>query len=385
MKKRFQSCLRPAVIRRALQLSLGLVGMAASSAAGAADAARGAYLYLQTDNGLQSCVVCHGPDPGQNRNNLLRAADQPSALTRALAGIGVMGYLGFELSDADRADVSAFLGSVLRLNAPDAALRLWPINLEFGQVGVGERSATQSLRLSNPSSSQPVVVAPPRATDASLALSHNCPALLPPLAFCDVKVALKPVAAGPVRAAVEISTPAFTSPVAVGVLASGDGSVPSALAWHPEDQTVRFEALSVAPLRRVIPLFNPGPLPAVIGVTSLVGPGASNFRIDGGCAAGSVLLAGTTCDLAVTYTPSLLPVVLATLQLRSNQGNPDSILLEGAAPPSSAPQALQASGLPDSGGGCTMGPPNRQQFDPVLLLAALAAAAAAAVRGRRRW
>lgn len=370
--------------RHALSLLWGLLGLMGASTAGAADAARGAYLYLQTDNGLRSCVACHGPDPGQNRNNLLRAADQPNALTRALSTVGVMGYLGSELSDADRADVSAYLLSVARLNAPDAALRVWPISLEFGQVGVGSRTATQSVRLSNPSPSRAVAVEPPRATDAALTLSHDCPALLPPLGFCDVKVALQPVVQGPIRAAVELRTSAFTSPAVVGVLALGAGQVPSALAWQPEAQTVRFEAPSAAPVRRVIPLFNPGPLPAVIGVASIVGPGASNFRIDSGCAAGSVLVAGTTCDMAISYVPDLLPLVLATLQLRSDQGNPPSVLLEGVAPPAPPqPQPLQATAVPDSGGGCTVGPPHRQLFDPVLLLAVLSAALAAAARGRR--
>lgn len=372
--------------RHALSLlwgPLGLLGLMSASTAGAADAARGAYLYLQTDTGLRSCVSCHGADPGQNRNNLLRAADQPTALTRALSTVGVMGYLGSALSDVDRADVAAYLGSVARLNTPDTALRVWPVSLELGQVGVGARSATQSIRLSNPSSSRAVTVVPPCATEATLSLSHDCPASLPPLAFCDVKVALQPVAQGPIRAAVEISTSAFTSPVVVGVLASGATLVLSALAWRPDTQTARFEALSATPVRRVIPLFNPGPLPAVIGVASIVGPGASNFRIDSGCAAGSVLVAGTTCDIAVTYTPDLHPVVLATLQLRSDQGNPDSVLLEGVAAPV-PPQPLQASAVPDAGGGCTVGPRNRQLFDPVLLLAALSAALAAAARGRRR-
>ena len=359
-----------------------LLGLMGASTAGAADAARGAYLYLQTDGGLRSCVACHGADPGQNRNNLLRAADQPNNLTRALSTVGVMGYLGSALSDVDRADVAAFLGSVARLNAPDTALRVWPISLEFGQVGVGVRSATQSIRLSNPSTSRAVAVEPPRASDATLSVSHDCPASLPPLAFCDVKVALQPVAQGSIRAAVDIRTSAFTSPVVIGVLASGVGTVPSALTWQLDAETARFEAPSAAPVRRVIPLFNPGPLPAVIGVTSIVGPGASNFRIDGGCAAGSVLVAGTRCDLAVTYEPDLRPLVLATLQLRSDQGNPASVLLEGVAPPV-PPQPLQATAVPDSGGGCTVGPPNRQLFDPVLLLAVLSAALAAAARGRR--
>ena len=98
----------------------------------AQDANRGAQLYLRLTGGVQSCVSCHGPDPTQGRNNILRAADNPAALQKALNTVGVMGYLKAALGEGDVADLSAYLGRVAddvqpggapgRL-APDARLR----------------------------------------------------------------------------------------------------------------------------------------------------------------------------------------------------------------------------------------------------------------------
>jgi mono/diheme cytochrome c family protein len=59
----------------------------------AADAARGARLYLQLPSGITGCVACHGPDAAQGRNNLLNAAGRPQGLQRALNTVAAMGFL----------------------------------------------------------------------------------------------------------------------------------------------------------------------------------------------------------------------------------------------------------------------------------------------------
>lgn len=73
----------------------------------AADAERGAQLYLRRPTDAPACVSCHGPDPAGNRNNILRASDQPLALVKALGTVGVMGYLRPVLSDTDIGDLAA--------------------------------------------------------------------------------------------------------------------------------------------------------------------------------------------------------------------------------------------------------------------------------------
>ena len=93
--------------------------------AAAHDPQRGARLYLQLP-AAASCVSCHGPDPSQNRNNLLFAADRPAALQKALNGVGVMGYLKSVLGDPDVADIAAYLGRVVAEATTDAPIALWP-------------------------------------------------------------------------------------------------------------------------------------------------------------------------------------------------------------------------------------------------------------------
>jgi mono/diheme cytochrome c family protein len=360
-------------IRLAATLALGAV----PAWTAAADAARGAALYLQTDRGVRSCVACHGPDPGFNRNNLLRAADQPLILTGVLSRVSAMAFLDPELTPADREDVAAYLGATARLAAPGAPLWLWPATLDFGRLGAAGAFAVQTVRVSNVSSA-PMALGVPRASDARIDLGHDCPAQLAPASTCELLVRVRSGATGTLRAAVQIDTGAFPVPMVVGVLANVSSSPTSALAWRGDPARLQW---SDSPSTRTLTLHNPGPMPAVLELASIVGPGASQFRLEGGCARGSVLIAGTSCELSIGFTPGDA-AAQATLQLRSDQANPASVLLLGDARPApEAPAPLETALPVDSGGGCSAGPPNRRATDPLLwVLAALAAL----VLGHRR-
>lgn len=345
----------------------------AATGAQAADAARGAQLYMRTDGDTRSCVSCHGPDPGLSHNNILRAADSPDTLTKVLNTVSQMGFLRSQLSDADRADITAFLGTVVRLNAPDAKLRVWPVTADFGAVPVGTASASQAIRLANPGG-QAVALTGIAAADPQALISHDCPAQLAPSASCDVQVRLRPGAPGLVRAAVSVAGPAFPTPVHVGVTAAGATAATSALSWQGNDAArLRFESSGGAEVRQKLVLANPGPLPAVVGLLSIVGPDAARFRVEStACAQGAVVVAGTSCEMTLVYTPSLAASAQATLQLRSDQANPPSLRLEGAA--ASTPLPTEPLPIVDGGGGCSTRPPGGAK-DPLLpLLAALATA-----------
>ena len=286
-----------------------------------------------------------------------------------------------KVSEADRADVTAFLGNVVRINSPTAALRVWPVTLDFGQVPLGGNSARQFVRITNPSSGAAVALSPIVASNPAVALTHDCPASLAPGAACEVDVALRPNASGLVRGAVAINSPALTQPMVVGLIGYGASGPSSQLAWQLASPEVRLEGEKGGmPLRRTLTLTNPGIMPAVLALTSITGPNASQFKVESGCAAGSVLQAGTQCELTLSYTPSQLAESKAVLQLRSDQGNPAALRLDGmaAAPPVTlAPVEPLASG---SGGGCSIGPPKQRGHDPLLWLMALLAWGAAASR-----
>ncbi|RZJ26249.1 MAG: cytochrome c [Haliea sp.] len=345
----------------------------------AADAARGAQLYMRTDADIRSCVSCHGPDPGTNHNNILRAADNPDTLTKVLNTVSQMGFLRSQLSDTDRADITAFLGTINRLNAPGAALRMWPVTLDFGQAPIGAPGPVQSIRLANASSSQPVPVTAIASTDAQVQLQHDCPLQLAPSASCDIQLRVRPSAAGLVRAAVSVTSPAFATPVHTAVAAAGTSAATSQLGWLGNPTQLAFQATGTAEVQQTLVLTNPGPMPATLGLLSIAGPDAARFRIEkSSCTQGAMVVAGTSCELTLAYMPSLLPSAQAVLQLRSDQANPPSVRLEGEAHAgASQPDPLPVA---DSGGGCSTRPPGPK--DPILPLALMMAALAALVRRR---
>ena len=363
----------------------GVLKLAAFCAPAAAqDAVQGATLYMRLANDTQACVSCHGPDPGVNHNNILRAADRPDTLVKVINAVSAMGFLRSQLTPADQADVTAFLGNVVRINDPTAALRVWPVTLDFGQIPLGGSSARQFVRITNPSTNSAVPLSATTVSNPAIALTHDCPPSLAPSSACEVGVALRPTASGLVRGAVVIGSPALTQPMVVGLSGYGSGGLISQLAWQLSAPEVRLEGeKGGSSVRRTLTLSNLGIMPAVLALTSITGPNASQFKVESGCAAGSVLQAGTQCDLTLSYTPSQLAESNAALQLRSDQGNPAALRLDGiaAAPPVTLPPVeILASG---SGGGCSIGPPNQRGHDPLLWVIALLAFGATLLRRQR--
>lgn len=362
---------------RVLAIGAALI---AAGAAFAADPSRGALLYMRTDAETRSCVSCHGPDPGQNHNNILRAADSPDTLTKVLNTVSAMGFLRSQLTETDKADIAAFLGTVSRLNDSRSPLQIWPVTMDFGNLSPGGGSQPQFARIRNRAGSNLDLQS--LAATAGVTLTHDCPAILPPAGFCDLRLQWTNQGQGSLRAAVEIKAAGAATPVYVAAAAQRVTTAASTMEWSGGEEVLTFRAGNDAtPVRQGVHLHNSGPLPAVIGQPSITGPDAARFRIESGCAAGLVVQAMTGCDIVVSYSPSLKPQAEAVLQLRSDQTNPASLRLEGSA--ASSPVAPEPAALePASGGGCSIGPPKRGGIDPTLALLAVLAAAAALWRRR---
>ena len=361
------------------------------------DATRGAALYMRLANDSNSCVSCHGPDPGLNPNNILRAADQPNVLVKVLNTVGVMGFLRPQLSEQDHRDITAFLGSVLRLNAPGAPVRMWPVTMDFGSMAVNTFSARQIVRIENTSATGSISINGISATHPSVEVTHDCPTEIAPAAACTLSVRVRPVATGLVQAAVLVTTQGQSQVVAL--VAKGASFATSPLEWQGIGDTADFVAgAKQAPSRQTFRLSNSGPLPAVLGQTSLVGPHASQFRVESGCRSGQVLLAFTSCDLVLSFSANLLAKPQALLQLRSDQLNPAAVQLQGAAadgvdagplpvvPQTPTPTAMPSPTpqLPEQvGGGCSVASAPVKRPDVLLLLCLLAALLGLGFKRRR--
>ena len=326
---------RPTARPRAALAVCGALGLLAASGtppAAAQDAARGAALYLRLADDTRSCVSCHGPDPGTNQNNILRAADSPDTLVKVMNTVAPMGFLRSLLSDADRADVAAFLGTIARLNAPGSPLRAWPVTLEFGTTVIGARSAAQQVRLRNPSSSAALRIDAITAA-APVAIEHDCPASLSAGAGCSITARLQPGASGLLRGALRIDT--ATHRQVVGFSGYGVATATSELAWDTASPLFDFGTVAVdQPGERTLTLVNPGPLPAVLASTSLTGPDAGQFQVVRPCPPGTLVVAGTTCTMTLRYAGGgRLANAEAMLQLRSDRGNPPALRITASTEP----------------------------------------------------
>jgi cytochrome c553 len=330
-------------------LCLALAGVSVRSVA-AGDALRGAALYLQLPGGGSGCVACHGPDPAQNRNNLLRAADQPAALLRVLNTVSAMGFLRPQLSDADVADLSAYLGRVLLIAAPTAAVALWPRSIEFGSLGVGEASAPHDVVLQNAGVTALALGAPVvRGVPADL--RHDCPPLLPPAAACTVSLRVAASTTGRWAGALEWPTGAQPQSLLVALSVTSGDAASGRLSTSLDAPRLDFgTAPSGTVLTRDFSLRSHGSTAVTLGVAALTGPGASAWLLGGDCSPDRVLEPGSACTVRLSWTAGAPGEARAALQWRSSGASPGTLDL--AARATTQPVvATEPEGAAGSGGG----------------------------------
>lgn len=350
----------------------------------AQDAVRGAQLYLQLPT-VASCVSCHGPDPSQNRNNLLIAADTPQSLQKALNTVGAMGYLKSLLSETDVADLSAYLGRVIATAADSAPVALWPTTVEFGELLPAQVSPVHQVTLLNrrqvPLSLSAARLEGPSA--AQFLLESDCPATLPAQSSCMLRLRAQPTVTGPASATLVLESPG-QSPWVTGVTASmpvapGSGGV---LSFDLPQAAIAFAGTSLGDSAvREFRLVSHGTATVNLGVGTVTGPGRNVFRIEGDCSNFLALAPGTGCTVRLRFTPNAPGAAEATLQWRSDATNPGTVKVSGAtlAAPEPVPPAAPAAPSPTptaepvgGGGGCSVAPPVRR-VDPVLPFAIVAA------------
>lgn len=267
----------------------------------AQDAARGARLYLGLPGGEPSCVECHGPDPGENRNALLNAAFGAFVIEEALARASAMGYLTGLLSPADRDDLSAFLALVAAEADGRSPVQVWPWGLEFGRVAAGASAAPQTVWLRNRSGAE-LALAPrlrPLVPDgaAGLGLAHDCPPRLLPGGECTVRIGLVAGGPGRVQASLVWGDGETSSLRPVGVAATVETEVPPLARWADvagsgeTPSALDLEAAPGAEVAATLSLQNTGPRTMTLGVPAITGPERGVFRLAGGTCAALVALA----------------------------------------------------------------------------------------------
>lgn len=346
----------------------------------AADPGRGAQLFLQLPDDTPSCVSCHGADPAANRNNLLRAADQPLVLVRTLGTVSAMGYLRSRLSEADVADLAAYLGAVARLQA-SPSVAVWPLTVEFGSLAPGASSAVARVVWRN-RSGQPVPGPAPQMAAGRFLLEGGCRGTVPPGGACEVQLRALAGSVGDLSDVLRFGG----DPVAwVGL--SAQVRVAPAPVWVADVDAVDFGRVeSGQSAERTVVLRNAGTAPGALIAATLTGDGAGAFSGHEACSVGVPVLPGQSCTLSLRFRPGAPGARDGLLQWRGDGALPLTLKLRGEGLAASGPPEPPPAGggtLGGSGGGGCAAAPFARTGDASLVAMLLAAAGAMGWRRRR--
>lgn len=329
-----------------------LLACLAAVPAAAQDAQRGAQLYLRLAAGVPSCVSCHGHDPTQGRNNLLRAADDPAALLKALNAVGPMGYLKGVLGTPEVADLAAYLGRVRAAANPQGPVAYWPATMDFGRLPDGGVSPQQRVTLLNRDARTWQLE--PRLEGTGFEFMHDCPAQLAPGAACTAWLRARPDASGVRTGALVWSADAAWAPLIVGLAVDSVPSTVGALVPLQPAETLRFDAQQVGQAQQLEwPLVNRGAAPATPLAFTVSGPQSAQFAVAGDCALGQPILPGQGCTVTLRHAALVAGPAQAALQLHGDGTTPAVLGLvgEGVATPGPAVPPPSSAGAGSAGWG----------------------------------
>jgi trimeric autotransporter adhesin len=205
---------------------------------------------------------------------------------------------------------------------------LSPSNLSFGNEPVGVVSPAQTITLSNTGNAALSItgLALTGANPSEFAQSNNCGAGVAAGANCTISVTFTPAASGSFTAAVSIADNASASPQTVAL--SGMGASPG-VSLSPSSLAFGSVPMDSASSLQTISLSNAGN--AVLSITSLaIGGGNSSDFAETADTCGSSVVAGGSCTIGITFTPSLAGAETASITVNDNAGDsPQTVALSG--------------------------------------------------------
>lgn len=325
------------------------------TAAQAQDAGRGNALYrtLPGSPAAGSCISCHG-EPANNRNSVLRGAAGGAVIARTITAVGAMGYLRQYLGDADLADISAYLATVVPAGPIDALPDLSPTADHFGAQTVGTQSDERTLLLRNRQARGDLGIGAVLSADIDqFPLRHDCPLALPPLGQCSIHVSFRPAAPGAVSATFNVIGSGGQVLRSGAVSGLGVAEPPGALTWS-EAPDVQFGNVVLGQTaQRTARLVNASAQPAQVSRLRVTGPNASRFVLEPDCPGGSRIEAGASCEVRLRFAPQLSGLVEGWIEIESDATNaPLARVSASGVPASDNPPPAEVP--PAGGGGGTM-------------------------------
>jgi Abnormal spindle-like microcephaly-assoc'd, ASPM-SPD-2-Hydin/Cytochrome C oxidase, cbb3-type, subunit III len=231
--------------------------------------------------------------------------------------------------------------------APTAAVGLSGTSLAFGSLQVGMTSAAQTVTLTNtgtaPLTISGITLGGTNATD--FMRSGTCVAgSVAAGASCTLSATFTPAAIGTRAASISVASNAAGSPHSVALSGSGTAAPPPpapVAAITPMSLSLGSVQLGSTSAAQTVKISNTGTAALNVGAITLSGAQAAAF-VATGCA-NTAVAAGASCNVSVTFKPSVAGAATASLAIAHNAaGSPGAVSLSGTGtdvPPTGTPGA----------------------------------------------
>jgi hypothetical protein len=322
-------------IRRVAIALVGVVGLGVLGVAQAADAVRGKALFSNTNGAPKSCgtVNCHAGFPAAKVKGIEKGTN-PSTILSAIAGNkGEMGFLSAYVNSVDAADIAAYIANPAA-GTGSPAIALSATTLTFAAQTLGTTSAAQTVTVSNTGTAVLTLTGLTLGGTASAEFTRGgtCqPGTNVAVGgTCSIQLTFTPTVAGARSATVTITHNAIggtstVSLVGTGALAPAVASVtPAALSFT---QTINSTSIAQA-----VTVRNTGGQPLTVGAIGISGANAAEYMIGAAstCSTGTVLNGGASCNLQVTFRPTVAGARSAQLSIaHSATASPAIVALNG--------------------------------------------------------
>jgi hypothetical protein len=253
--------------------------------------------------------------------------DEPEAPFIATSG-------SFETSDTAESDPPFFYKISLASSAA-SSLTVSPSSLTFSSQIVNTTSAAQTITVQNSGSS--AITFTSIVASASFTETDDCSPSLAANSSCTIDVTFTPTATGAITGTLTLTDSDPSSPQTVSLSGTGAAGSPQAL-LAPASLPFGNQTAGTTSAAQVVELSNPGTATLTNIAVSITGAGANAFADTSAC--GTMLNAGASCDISVTFSPTATGSFTAQLSVSdSAAGAPQTVALSGTGIAPAAPVA----------------------------------------------
>ncbi len=223
----------------------------------------------------------------------------------------------------------------------NADIGLSTASVDFGTQLVGTTSAAMTIAVTSNGTADLAIDS--IVASQNFAVSHDCPATMPPSSQCTISATFTPPATEAVSGTLTINDNATDSPQTVSLAGQGitQGAPQADLSANELD--FGDQIIDQPSQAKTVTITNKGSENLAISSIAVLGDGATAFSERNGCT-GVSLAPNASCTVDVTFTPPVEDQFVASLSITDNASDsPQSVVLTGA--------GIQGGG---GGGGCSL-------------------------------